>query len=275
MTKKAFIIGQPISHSLSPKLHGFWLKQYEIDGKYEALEVPPEYLVKTVKKLPDKFVGGNVTIPHKEKVMMICDEIDSLARKVGAVNTLYFKDKKIFGTNTDVFGFMENLKQGGVDFSKIKSALILGAGGAARAVIVGLLDKNIAITITNRTSSKAEVLADEFGLKIVDWEKRNNLEGFDLLVNTTSLGMKNQESLEIDLSTLPRHAIVHDIVYNPLETEILKQAKEAGLKTVDGLGMLLFQAVRGFELWFGKKPEVTQELREYILRAMIPKLPGH
>lgn len=267
---KAFIIGQPISHSLSPKLHKYWLKQYNIDGSYEALEVPPEYLHKMVKALPSKdYIGGNVTIPHKEKVMMLCDEIDEVALAVGAVNTLKFENGKIKGFNTDVYGFVENLKHGGADFSIIKSALVIGAGGAARAVIVGLMKNNIKVSITNRTYSHAKKLSDEFLCDIVNWEdKEKHLGEFQLIVNTTSLGMKGQPPLEMDLNNANAEAVVNDIVYNPLETEFLKHAKGVGLKTVDGLGMLLYQAVEGFELWFGKKPEVTPQLREYVLSCL-------
>jgi shikimate dehydrogenase len=267
--KRAFIIGSPISHSLSPHLHGFWLEEYDIDGSYEALNVPPEYLVKTVKKLAEKgYVGGNVTIPHKEKVLMICDEVDPLARKVGAVNTLVFNGTKITGYNTDVFGFLENLRSAGVDFSKIKNALVIGAGGASRAVICGLKENNIEVTLTNRTQDNAIKLATEFGTKVVDWnEKDADLSGFDLVINTTSLGLKGESTLDINLATLPKTAVVHDIVYNPLQTEFLKQANALGLKTVDGLGMLLYQAVPGFEKWFGKHPTVTPELREHLLKC--------
>jgi shikimate dehydrogenase len=265
-SKKAFIIGSPVSHSLSPKLHGFWLKHYRIDGSYEALNVPTEYLVKTVKKLPEKYVGGNVTIPHKEKVLMLCNEVDELARKVGAVNTLVFQKGEIHGYNTDVFGFMENLHSAGVKPTK---ALILGAGGAARAVIVGLKQAAVNVVIANRTLDKAEKLAHEFGCDVIEWENKHVIfPETDLLVNTTSLGMKGQEELVIDLAGLQKNAVVNDIVYNPLETALLKQAKEKGLKTLDGLGMLLHQAVQGFELWFGKKPEVTKELREYIIKCL-------
>ena len=222
--KKAFIIGSPISHSLSPKLHSYWLKQYGIDGSYEAINVPPEYLVKTVKALPEKgFIGGNVTIPHKEKVMMICDEIDQTALAVGAVNTLKFEHGKIKGYNTDVFGFTENLKKGGADFSIIKKALVLGAGGASRAVIIALMKNNIGVTVTNRTQAKAEKLVAEFGCHIIEWDnKEKHLGEYQLIINTTSLGMKGQPPLEIDLNNLGAEAVVNDIVYNPLETEFLK-----------------------------------------------------
>ena len=274
--KKAFIIGNPVSHSLSPQLHGYWLKQYGIDGSYEAINVPPEYLVKTVKKLPEcGFIGGNVTIPHKEKVMMLCDEIDQTALAVGAVNTLVFEHGKIKGYNTDVFGFTENLKSHDGHFDVIKSAIVLGAGGAARAVIIGLMKNNVQVALANRTFEKTEKLAREFGCEIFNWEEKEQYLGeFQLLVNTTSLGMKDQPELDIDLTNLPAGAVVNDIVYNPLETPLLKHAKDIGLHVVDGLGMLLHQAAVGFEMWFGQKPEVTDELREYIIKCMEPKIPG-
>ena len=231
-TRKAFIIGSPIEHSLSPKLHEYWLKQYGIDGSYEALNVPPEYLAKTVKALPGKhYVGGNVTIPHKEKVMMLCDEIDQAALAVGAVNTLKFEHGKIKGYNTDVFGFTENLKTQGADLSIIKSALVIGAGGAARAVIIALMKNNIKASITNRTYSNAEKLSKDFKCQIINWEDKQKHWGeFQLIVNTTSLGMKGNEALEIDLNNANAECVVNDIVYNPLETEFLKHAREVGLK---------------------------------------------
>lgn len=259
---RAFVIGSPIEHSLSPKLHGFWIQHYGIDGSYEAINCPPEYFVKTIKKLASTgYEGGNVTIPHKEKALMAADSVDELARKVGAANTLIFKDGKIHATNTDVHGFTKNLLANGVALAKIKSALVIGAGGAARAIIVALKEKNINVTITNRTLENAVKLGKEFDVDIIDWhEKEAALPNVQLVVNTTSLGMKGQGELEINLSSLPKNAVVSDIVYNPLETPLLKQASELGLKAVDGLGMLLHQAVPGFEKWFGKTPEVTQEL---------------
>ncbi len=263
---KAFIIGYPVAHSLSPKLHGFWLKQYGVDGSYEAINVPPEYLVKTVKKLPETFVGGNVTIPHKEKLLLLCDEVDPLAKQVGAVNTLVFEKGRIHGYNTDVFGFMENLRVSGVI---PKNALVLGAGGAARAVILGLQRFGAKVTISNRTHEKAEKLAKEFNCGAIGWAAKDViLPDMDLVVNTTSLGIKGEGKIDIDFEELPKHAAVNDIVYNPLETDFLKNAKAAGLKTVDGLGMLLYQAVQGFEFWFGKRPEVTNELREHVLKCL-------
>lgn len=267
---KAFIIGSPISHSLSPKLHEYWLKGYQIEGSYEAIEVPPEYLYKTIKELVKKsYAGGNVTIPHKEKALMICDEIDQTALAVGAVNTLKFEHGKIKGYNTDVYGFTENLKTGGADLSIIKSALVLGAGGAARAVIIALMKSNIKVTISNRTLEHAQKLAAEFKCRVMPWEEENrHLGEFQLVVNTTSLGMKGQPPLEIDLNNLPAEAVVNDIVYNPIETPFLKTARANGLKTIDGLGMLLYQAVEGFDMWFGDRPEVTRETRQYILSCL-------
>lgn len=265
---KAFVIGSPIEHSLSPKLHGYWLQHYGIDGSYEAINCPPEYFVKTIKKLASNgYAGGNVTIPHKERALMAADSADDLARKVGAANTLFFKDGKIHASNTDVYGFTYNLVANGVDISAIKNALVIGAGGAARAVIVALKEKNVKISITNRTLENAVKLGKEFDVEVVDWhQKESALPNVQLVVNTTSLGMKNHDDLEIDLSSLPKNAAVNDIVYNPLETSLLKQAKKLSLKAVDGLGMLLHQAVPGFEKWFGKNPQVSKELYEELAR---------
>ena len=265
MTTKAFIIGQPISHSLSPKLHGFWLKQLGIDGSYDAINVPPEYLVKTVRALPSRgFAGGNVTIPHKEKVMLICDELDDIARKVGAVNTLVFKNDKITGSNTDVFGFMENIKS-----VQAKNALVLGAGGAARGVVVGLKDAGYIVTITNRTAEKARKLAKEFGCEMVEWEQKESaFKNTELLVNTTSIGMKGENNEAINLANLPSSAVVTDIVYNPIKTPLLLAAEEKGCKIIDGLGMLINQAIPGFQMWFGTKPQINNGVREHLISCL-------
>ena len=268
--KKAFVIGNPIEHSLSPALHGLWLKELGINGKYEAIDCPPRYLAKTIKKLAeDGYQGGNVTIPHKEKVMLLCDEIDDLAKQVGAVNTLEFKNGKIIGRNTDVEGFINNVSR--ETFSpQGKKALILGAGGAARAVILGLQNAGCDITISNRTLAKAQKLATEFGCEILEWQDRNELSKFDILVNTTSLGMENGPPLEINLDLLPKSALVTDIVYNPQKTELLSQAEKLGLNIVEGLGMLIYQAVAGFEIWFGQKPNVSRETFKYLQKQLEP-----
>lgn len=262
--KRAAIIGHPVSHSLSPKLHGYWLKQYGIAGSYEAIDAPPERAEEIIKSLgKNGFVGGNVTVPHKELALTLCDEIDDIACEVGAVNTLYYVGEKLYGTNTDVVGFAENIK---AHITGKGKAVVLGAGGASRAVIVALKQLGFSeIIITNRTRVKAELLGDKHGLTVVDWSAREqSLEGADLLVNTTSLGLKNNPPLEISLAHLPEHALVTDIVYAPLITPLLAAAQARGLKTVDGLGMLLHQAAPGFEKWFGVRPEVNDALRLFI-----------
>lgn len=270
--KRAFIIGNPIEHSLSPKIHGFWLNRYGVDGSYEAFNVPPPYLAKTVRKLAeDGYVGGNVTIPHKEKVLLLCDELSDAAQKIGAVNTLKFENGRILGDNSDWIGFLDNVFENvsRETFSmKGKTALVLGAGGASRAIIYALQEQGIKVAIFNRSRDRAENLAKQFGCEVVDWAARSKLAEFDILVNTTSLGMVGQPELEIDLSSLPKTAIVNDIVYKPLETALLRQARELGLRAVDGLGMLLHQAVPGFEQWFGVKPQVDAGLRIYIEKCL-------
>jgi shikimate dehydrogenase len=266
--KLAGVIGWPVTYSLSPKLHNYWLTKYKIDGIYIPMSVDPESLKQAIKALPLLgFSGCNLTIPHKEAVVGMLDEVDDIAKSIGAVNTIIIKDGKLHGTNTDAYGFMENLKQQAALDSK--KAVVLGAGGAARAVCKALLDEKFQqIVIANRTLAHAESLAGHFGktFTAVSWDKRSQaLEGATLLVNTTSLGLKDEESLTIDLSVLPREAVVSDTVYVPLITPLLKQARERGHTVVDGLGMLIHQAVPGFSAWFGRKPEITSELRHYLL----------
>lgn len=269
--KKAFVIGDPVGHSLSPKLHNYWLGQMNIHGKYEAIACPERYLATTIKKMADNgYVGGNVTIPHKEKIMMICDEVDDLAVRVGAVNTLVFEDGKIKGSNTDVEGFIQNVSRE-TSLADIKTALVLGAGGASRAVILGLQSESIEVTICNRTFSKAEKLAQEFGCEALDWEHRGKLLGYDLIVNTTSLGMKGEGTTNINFVGAKQSAVVTDIVYNPIHTEFLIAADAKLLKTIGGLGMLIHQAQPGFEKWFGQKPEINDELFHYLERALYRK----
>lgn len=262
---RAGVIGHPIAHSLSPKLHGYWLKKYGIDGEYKAHDVPPESLEDFIRTLPERgFAGCNVTIPYKEEVMEYLDEVDTLAQAVGAVNTIIVRDGKLHGTNTDVVGFAENIRPFITGKNK---AVVLGAGGAARAVIVALKQLGFAhILITNRTKERAEELAAQHSLQPVGWtEKEAALAQANLLVNTTSLGLAGNPPLELSLDALPKTALVTDIVYKPLETELLAAAKARGNPVVDGLGMLLHQAAPGFEAWFGVKPEVTNELRQFIL----------
>lgn len=268
--KKAFVTGHPIAHSRSPKIHGYWLRQYGIDGSYEAIDVRPEDFLPFLKSLEKNGLrGGNVTIPHKEAAFALVDRRDEAAETIGAVNTLWLEDGKVWGGNSDWIGFAGNLDQQAPGWAANGPAVVLGAGGAARAVIHALKQRGVKeIRITNRTLPRARELADRFGagVSVHGADAVGELLGdAGLLVNTTSLGMHGNETLAADPAGLPGHAIVTDIVYVPLETPLLAAAKSRGLKTVDGLGMLLHQAVPGFERWFGKRPEVTPELRGMIV----------
>ena len=267
----AGVMGWPVRHSRSPRLHGFWLEHYGIDGAYLPLPVPPERFANALKALADmEFRGVNVTVPHKEAALLACDEVDDLARRIGAVNTVEMTDGRIRGFNSDAFGFIENLRQGAADWRpEFGPAVVLGAGGAARGVAVALLDAGVPeIRLVNRTRSRAQALAEEFSgpLRVIDWtEQASALDGASLLVNTTTLGMAGQPPLDLDLGELPEAALVNDIVYTPLETPLLAAARARGNPTVDGLGMLLHQARPGFEAWFGVAPQVTEELRRFVL----------
>jgi shikimate dehydrogenase len=265
----AGVMGWPVGHSRSPRLHGYWLEQYAIDGAYVPLAVAPDRFDEALKGLQAAgFRGVNVTVPHKEAAFRACDTIDPDAERIGAVNTIMFSDNGLVqGSNTDAFGFIENIRQviawpGGV-------AVVLGAGGAARAVCVALIDAGATeIRLINRTRSRAERLSMEFGevIRVEDWENRSDAQSSaSLLVNTTSLGMTGQPPLDLDLDALPISAIVNDIVYTPLETPLLKLARKRGNIPVDGLGMLLHQARPGFEAWFGTAPQVTEALRDFVL----------
>ena len=266
--KKAAVIGFPVKHSLSPRLHGFWLDKYKIAGEYTAIEIPPEGLSDFISTMAEKgFCGVNVTVPHKEKVMELLDGVDDFASTIRAVNTIVIKDDgKLFGKNTDVGGFIRNIIP---HITGKKKAVVLGAGGAAKSIVHALRMLNFEqIIITNRTKGRADRLIDNCyltGTRVADWESRHTiLQDADLLVNTTSLGMTGKEPLDIDLSLLPTTALVTDIVYNPLITPLLAQAQARGNPIVDGLGMLLHQAVPAFEAWFGVRPIVDDELRKYI-----------
>ena len=272
----AGVVGWPVGHSLSPRLHGFWLEHHGIDGAYLPLAVAPERFDSALRGLVDLgFRGLNVTIPHKQAALALCDEVAPLAARIGAVNTLVFEDGRLKGSNTDAFGFLENLRQGAPAWNPAAGpALIIGAGGAARAVAVALLDAGAPeLRLANRTATRAETLARELGAKelgglvtAVSWEGRSAaLEDVALLANTTSLGMTGQPPLDLDLDPLPTDAVVTDIVYAPLETGLLARARARGNPVVDGLGMLLHQARPGFETWFGVAPEVTAELRAFVL----------
>jgi shikimate dehydrogenase len=270
LSTKAFVIGHPIAHSRSPLIHGTWLAAYGIDGSYEPIDVAPEALPGFFARLRGgEFAGGNVTIPHKEKVFALCDSVDPLARSIRAVNTLLVRDGVIHGTNTDYLGFLGNLDQNAPGWDRgLDEAIVLGAGGAARAVLVALASRGLSrIHILNRTLDKAKALADA----IEGPFEAHPLADFQslaprarLLVNTTSIGMHGSGFDGLSLEGLPAAALVTDIVYTPLTTPLLAAAEAQGLATVDGLGMLLHQAVPGFEAWFGLRPEVTQELRAAV-----------
>ncbi|PRY91603.1 shikimate dehydrogenase [Donghicola tyrosinivorans] len=268
----AGVIGCPVGHSLSPRLHGHWLKRYGIAGHYVPLEVQPDDLVEVLGAMSRMgFVGANVTIPHKEAALRLADQVSDRATLIGAANTLIFRpDHTIYADNTDGYGFMQNLRQNCPDWNpKAGPAVVIGAGGASRAIIVALLDAGVPeIRLTNRTRLRADQLKSEFGGKIsvYDWVHLDRmLEGAATLVNTTSQGMVGNPPLKINLSDLPTSALVTDIVYTPLETPLLAQAREHGCRTVDGLGMLLHQAVPGFYRWFGTQPTVDEELRQVVL----------
>ncbi|WP_445809090.1 shikimate dehydrogenase [Yoonia sp.] len=269
---RAGVIGNPISHSLSPKLHGHWLRRYGIDGSYDALQVTEDSLERTLRSLPAQgYVGVNVTLPHKVAVLQIADQLTDRATLIGAANTLTFKDDgRIFADNTDGYGFLENLRQGAPGWdAKSGPAVVFGAGGAARAVIVSLIEAGVPeIILTNRTRPKAESLRADFGarIRIVDWVQAGSvLSDAATVVNTTSLGMKGGQEFRVPLDGLRSGTVVSDIVYTPLRTKFLDVAAEKGCVTVDGLGMLLHQGVPGFERWFGKRPEVDADLRRAIL----------
>ncbi len=272
--KLAGVMGWPVGHSKSPRLHGWWLERYGIDGAYLPLPVEPGNLESALRALPRLgFSGCNLTIPHKEAALEVCDRLDPLAERIGAVNTVIVEpDGSLMGSNSDAFGFIENLKQGAPGWrASAGPACILGAGGAARALIVGLLDAGApSIRLVNRSFHRAESLAEIFEPRVeaLPWEQREDaLEGCGLLVNATSLGMTGQPPLEIGLDALPGEAVVNDIVYSPLETPLLAAAKARGNRAVDGLGMLLHQARPGFAAWFGREPEVTGELRDFVLEG--------
>jgi shikimate dehydrogenase len=266
--RAACLIGWPAAHSRSPLIHHYWLRTLGIEGGYVIEAVPPGDLRDFVLRLSLRgFVGANVTIPHKEEVLGLSSP-DERARAIGAANTLWFEDGELRSTNTDVEGFVGNLDACAPGWDEAEEALVLGAGGSARAVAFGLIERGIQrVHLVNRTLARAEALAEKFGdaVQPAQWDRMGELlPRAKLLVNTTSLGMHGQGALDIDISGLPMDAVVADLVYVPLETELLKAAKARGLKTADGLGMLLHQAVRGFELWFGRRPQVTSELRAIV-----------
>ncbi len=269
MTVKACVIGHPVGHSKSPLIHGHWVAKHGLDATYTAIDIAPENLEKELIRLTDEgYSGFNATIPHKEKLFTLCDEIDDLAKTIGAVNTVVNKSGRLHGTNTDVFGFTENIRAArpGFDFTA-GPAVVLGAGGAARAVIYALLKEGAPeVRLVNRTKNKAQGLARDFKrLRVHDWEQRNDaLTEANLLVNATSMGMNGQAKLEIDLAKLPPNALVNDIVYTPLMTDLLRDSEDRGNPIVTGIGMLLHQARPAFEAWFGILPDLDAELQKKV-----------
>lgn len=270
----AGVIGHPVSHSKSPLLHGHWLARYGLRGHYIPMDISGQDLPHVLNNLPKMgFVGANVTIPHKEAVLEIADVISDRASVIGAANTLTFQaDGKLYADNTDGYGFIANLKQMAPDWSALSGpALVLGAGGASRAIVAALLQEGAPeVMIANRTRSRAETLKSHFGGKVsvVDWtQASNSASEVATLVNTTSLGMQGKEKLRFSVDALAQSTLVTDIVYTPLETELLRDARAHGCRTVDGLGMLLHQATPGFERWFGYVPQVDEALRHAIMSS--------
>jgi shikimate dehydrogenase len=273
--QRACVIGWPVEHSRSPVIHRYWLEQYGIDGAYEKEAVPPEELANFLGQLRSQgYAGANVTLPHKEAALRAARSADEAALAIGAANTLWLDpDGTLHASNTDAYGFLTNLDAQAPQWNEGTGAvMVLGAGGAARAILYGLLAAGASkILLANRTRARAEALAAAFGprVEVIDWDGRHAaLRACGLLVNSTSLGMTGQGPLEIDLSALPRTAVVADIVYNPLETPLLAAARAKRLACVDGLGMLLHQAVPGFARWFGVRPEVTPALKDHVVATL-------
>ncbi len=267
----AGVMGWPVAHSRSPRLHNFWLDQYGIDGAYVPFPVEPSGLEAALRALPKLGISGvNVTVPHKEQAYRIVDETDDTAARIGAVNTITVTDDgNLTATNTDAFGFTEALRARAPDWSPASgAAVILGAGGASRAILVALQNLGVSeIRVVNRTLERAQALADELGAPLVaiPWAERETALGdARLLINSTTLGMQGQPSLDLRLDDLPRTAVVNDIVYAPLYTKLLEAAEARGNAIVDGLEMLLHQARPGFHAWYGREPEVTDALRGFV-----------
>lgn len=272
----AGVIGWPVKHSRSPRLHNFWLEKYGIDGAYLPFAVKPSDLEKALRAFPMLGISGtNVTVPHKEEAFKIVDSMDDTARRIGAVNTIIVtSDGKLTATNTDAFGFVEALRARAPGWDPAKGpVVVLGAGGASRAIVVALQDLGVPeIRIVNRTPERSQALADEFGAPLVSapWaERASALQDVGLLVNTTTLGMQGQPALDLDLDDLPRRAVVNDIVYAPLHTPLLRAAENNGNIIVDGLEMLLHQARPGFHAWFDREPDVTDELRGFVGKDLL------
>lgn len=278
-TRKAAVLGYPAKHSLSPQVHGFWLARHRIDGRYEAIEVRPEAFAAELARLRDAgYRGANVTLPHKEAALAAMDGVDALARRIGAVNTVVFAaDGKMFGSNTDGFGFLENLHAQSSWQAADGPAILLGAGGAAKAIAVALLDAGVPrLDLVNRTEDRAAALARALGddrVRVTGWDRREEmLAGAALLVNATSLGMAGKAPLALSLDALSNRAVVNDIVYVPLETPLLAAARRRGNRVVDGLGMLIHQARPGFEAWFGQAPDVSPDALAALRRTLLDAL---
>lgn len=274
---RAFVVGHPVGHSRSPLIHGHWLSRHGLAGAYERVDVRPENFDDFVRGFPERgFVGGNVTIPHKEAALRAADAVTDRGRRIGAVNTLWLEDGRLIADSTDGLGFTAHLDQtlGNGWAGTTTAALVLGAGGAARAVVASLVDRGVAtVLVANRTHARAQDFEDlaPGWVQAMPWSTiEGRLRDVKLLVNTTSLGMAGQPPLDLDLTGLPADAAVADIVYVPLETRLLVAARERGLRTVDGLGMLLHQAVPGFARWFGVTPKVTPELRALVAADLDP-----
>lgn len=268
----AGVIGWPIAHSKSPRLHGHWLRKYGLSGHYVPIGLKPQDFETGIRALPKLgFVGVNLTIPYKEAILPMADTVTDRASLIGAANTITFRsDGTLQADNTDGYGFMENIRASAPDWSaKTGPALVLGAGGASRAIVQALLSSGAPeVRIANRTRQRSEILREQFGAKItiIDWTRISEVtEDVAIIVNTTALGMTGKPDLQINLDNAPADALVTDIVYSPLRTSLLQKAEERNLRTVDGLGMLLYQAVPGFENWFGQRPEVDQDLRNIMI----------
>ena len=268
----AAVLGHPINHSKSPKLHNYWLSLFNIGGYYIPLDIDPRNFENSIRALIDLgFVGANVTIPYKEKVLKIADKISDRAAIIGAANTLTFlQDGRIYADNTDGYGFLQNIKCKYNDWSAGEgTSVVFGAGGASRAILGALIEDGAnEVILANRTRSRADQLRSDFGakIKVVDWTKvQNYLSDASTVINATSLGMDGKEELPIPLQGLRKNTLVTDIVYTPLNTPLLENAGKRGCRTVDGLGMLIHQAIPGFERWFGVKPDVSENLRELLI----------
>jgi shikimate dehydrogenase len=276
--RAACLIGWPAAHSRSPLIHHHWLRSMGIAGGYSIEAVPPEGVAEFVMNLSKHgYIGANITIPHKERVLKLTAP-DRRARAVGAANTLWYDHGTLRATNTDVEGFIDNLDHCAPEWDQADDALVLGAGGSSRAVVFGLLERGVKrVFVANRSLERAQELRKLFGDRVIPiaWDAAaSKLQQVSLLVNTTSLGMTKQPELVIDLDLLPDTAVVADLVYVPLETPLLAAARARHLRTADGLGMLLCQAVRGFELWFGQRPEVTPELRAEVEADLMAAMPA-